>query len=83
VKEPKSGPAEERCVSGLMKFMDSLSESPRVETMCGAAKTLKGLRFKRDLAARDGDMATALKCSIEIDKLRGRYGKAMAKGRQA
>lgn len=48
----------------------SRSLSPRVEIMCGDADDLETLRFRRDLAARDGDLAHALKVQILIDKKR-------------
>ena len=49
------------------------STSPRVDIMCGDGDSLEELRFRRDLAARDGDMKLAMACAIEIDKKRGLY----------
>lgn len=37
--------------------------------------TLEDLRWRRDLALRDGDRKLALACAIAIDKKRGLYGK--------
>lgn len=47
------------------------STSPRVDIMCGDGDSLDELRFRRDLAARDGDMRLALACAIAIDQKRG------------
>ena len=49
------------------------STSPRVDIMCGDGDSLEELRFRRDLAARDGDMKLAMACAIAIDKKRGLY----------
>ena len=48
------------------------STSPRVDIMCDG-DSLEELRFRRDLAARDGDMKLAMDCTIAIDKKRGLY----------
>jgi len=52
------------------------SDSLRVNVMCGAGSetdSIEDLRFRRNLAARDGDLALALKCAIAIDKKRELY----------
>lgn len=49
------------------------STSPRIDIMCGPGSesdSLEDLRFRREIAARDGDLKLALRCSIAIDKLR-------------
>ena len=45
--------------------------------------TLEELRFRRDLAARDGDQNLALACALAIDKLRFKHPKSYAKQRAA
>ena len=49
------------------------STSPRIDIMCGDGDSLDELRFRRDLAVRDGDMKLALACAIAIDKKKGYY----------
>lgn len=52
------------------------STSPRINIMCGdgdSDESLEDLRFRRDLAARDGDLKLAMACAIAIDKKRGLY----------
>jgi len=51
------------------------STSPRVDIMCGDDDSLEVLRFRRDLAARDGDLKLAFACAVAIDKKRGLYGR--------
>ena len=49
------------------------STSPRVDLMCSNDYSLEELRFRRDLAAQDGDIKLAVACAIAIDKKRGLY----------
>ena len=49
------------------------STSPRIDIMCGDGDSLDELRFRRDLAVRDGDTKLALACAIAIDKKKGYY----------
>jgi len=56
---------------GKMKTKLPKSTSPRVDIMCAHDNSLQSLRFRRDLAARDGDLKLALVCAIAIDKKRG------------
>lgn len=53
------------------------STSPRINIMCGEGglsdESLEDLRFRRDLAVRDGDVKLAMACAIAIDKKRGFY----------
>jgi hypothetical protein len=35
--------------------------------------TLDDLRFRRDLAKREGDLGLAFKCAVAIDRLKGLY----------
>ena len=44
------------------------SRSLRVNIMCGQEMDIETLRFRRDLAARDGDMEHALMCAMAIDR---------------
>ena len=49
------------------------STSPRIDLMCGDDYSLDILRFRRDLAVRDGDLKLALACACAIDKKKGYY----------
>lgn len=49
------------------------STSPRIDIMCGegsSGDSLEDLRFRRDMAMRDGDSIVAMQCAIAIDKKR-------------
>ena len=52
------------------------SISPRIDIMCGdgsESDSLEDLRFRRDIAVRDGDMKLAWACAVAIDKKRVLY----------
>jgi hypothetical protein len=65
-----------------MKTKLPKSRSPRVDIMCGNDDSLETLRFRRDLAARDGDLEHAMQIAILIDRKKPRSRSAARRHRE-